>query len=1050
MLGRYFSFFLLSFALLLFTPAHGEMSFSASSSLDSFSYDLDNIHFNLEKLNTRWQLSPFEDKRLHVEQLKAKRLTITIGDDTNKSQGSSLPNRINLPFPIKILQAEIAEVLIITSTERQVLNNVQFNFEGNAKTLNLKLIHASTPWGDTSANVNINTSKPFPLTGAASLKQAGGSTPYDINVLLSGNLETLNFESAGLLILQDGKLSIQQNQDTTNQTIASISTWGTLGLTDDYPVTANTRITELRPENMGDYPAARLNIDLDIQGKLQPTVTASLNFVTRDSQWQNQALTSSGTLQIAGTHIQHLDVQATVGPNHIQANGNIGTPDSHLDWQAEIASLSTFSQNYAGEAQAKGSLEGSFDNLALHINLLVQKLQLPNDLKLDKLEGQATLAAGENGQFEGDFKAQSIQYGQHSPINANLTLHGTRAKHQLSVSASGQDVQFDSQLQGGLSTHNLWQGILQQLSFAGSIPVKLIAPAPLQFNSTSIKLEQADLQLNQGGAYLDLLQIDRNKVSSQGHLTQLSLKNLPRNLLPLPESLEGDATFSGKWNINIDDAINGNLSLWHEAGDFTVNTLHDTAKPLGLTQAKLEVTMTDNQATISTQLDGKNLGKLNATLATTLTKTEAGFALLANSPLNLNGTATLHTLAWLPLFPTLADVAIDGQLAMLIEANGTLGNPNLSGNISGKNLRFTMASEGVTLKNGVFEAEFQQDKLHIKQGSWQGGEGNLHTTGIIALNNGKPYLDLNWTANTFSVLSRTDRFLVLSGSGKTTLANNILSIFGDFTINKGLVELSKEDTPKLDDDVIILGQSAITPEPSLQILLNGLHIDLGKDFTLRGRGLNAELTGALTLTGLTQYHPHTEGTIQVNKGTYLAYGQTLNIERGILNFSGPIDNPGLNIRAMRNSKPVNAGIEISGSAFLPITKLVSDPNVADSEKLSWLVLGHGMDKAGKNDYGMLSLAAGVLLSQGQSVPLQTQLARAAGLDEFSFSGGDAESAALTFGKRLTSQLYLSYEKSISGLLDVARLTFNITPRWSLRAEAGTESAVDVLYTFSFK
>jgi translocation and assembly module TamB len=153
---------------------------------------------------------------------------------------------------------------------------------------------------------------------------------------------------------------------------------------------------------------------------------------------------------------------------------------------------------------------------------------------------------------------------------------------------------------------------------------------------------------------------------------------------------------------------------------------------------------------------------------------------------------------------------------------------------------------------------------------------------------------------------------------------------------------------------------------------------------------------------------------------------------------------------MRNSKPVNAGIEITGSASQPLTKLVSDPEVSESEKLSWLVLGHGMAEAGKNDYGMLSLAAGVLLSQGQSIPLQTQLARAAGLDEFSFSGGDAESAALTFGKRLSSQLYLSYEKSISGLLDVARLTFNMTSRWSLIAEAGSESAVDVLYTFSFK
>ena len=1050
MLGRYFNYFLLSFSLLLFTPAHGEMSFSANASLDSFSYDLDNIHFNLEKLNARWQLSPFEVKKLHVEQLKAKRLTITIGENGHKGQGSSLPNRINLPFPVKILQAEITEVLIITADEQKIFHNVQFNFEGNAKTLNLKLIHANTPWGGTSASININTSKPFPLVGVATLKQTGGNTPYDINVQLSGNLETLNFESAGLLTLQDGKLNIQQKNSTINQPIAHFNSKGTLSLTDDYPLTANTRITELQPEKLGDYPAARLNIDLDIQGKLLPTATATLNFVTRDSQWQNQILTSTGSLQVAGTQIQHLDLQATVGPNHIQASGNIGTPGSHLDWRAEIANLNIFGKHYAGEAHVKGSLEGSFDDLALHFDLLAQKLHLPNDLKIDKLEGKATLAAGENGQFEGNFIAHTIKFGQHAPINTNLTLHGTRANHQLSISASGQDLQFESQLQGGLSANNFWQGVLQQLSLAGSTTVKLTAPTPLQFDSGSIKLAKTEMQLNQGRAYLDLLQIDQNKISSQGHLTQVSLQDLPRDLLSLPESIQGNATFSGKWNINIDNAINGSINLWHESGDFTVNTLHDSAKPLGLKQAKLEVVMTENQATISTQLDGTNLGKVNATMATTLTKTEAGFALLTNSPLSLNGTAKLHTLAWLPLFPTSADVAIDGQLSVLIEANGTLGKPNLSGYISGNNLRFTMASEGVALNEGILEAEFQQDTLHIKQASWQGGEGSLHTNGVVTVVNGKPNINLNWTAKTFTILSRADRLLTLSGLGETTLTDGILSIFGDFTVNKGLVQLPKEDAPALGDDVIILGQSTIYKEPSLQILLNGLHIDLGKDFTLRGRGLDAELAGALTLTGLTQYHPHTEGTIKVKTGTYLAYGQTLSIERGILNFSGPMDNPGLNIRAMRNSKPVNAGIEITGSAFIPVTKLVSDPNVADSEKLSWLVLGHGMENAGKNDYGMLSLAAGVLLSQGQSVPLQTQIARAAGLDEFSFAGGDAESAALTFGKRLTSQLYLSYEKSISGLLDVARLTFNITPRWSLRAEAGTESAVDVLYTFSFK
>jgi translocation and assembly module TamB len=182
----------------------------------------------------------------------------------------------------------------------------------------------------------------------------------------------------------------------------------------------------------------------------------------------------------------------------------------------------------------------------------------------------------------------------------------------------------------------------------------------------------------------------------------------------------------------------------------------------------------------------------------------------------------------------------------------------------------------------------------------------------------------------------------------------------------------------------------------------------------------------------------------------MAYGQVLKIERGQLNFSGPIDNPGLDILALREHATVRAGVEIKGSVLNPAIRLVSIPEVSDSEKLSWLVFGHGMDQVGKDQFAILSLAAGALLSQGQSVPLQTSFARAAGLDSFNIGGSDAENVSFNLGKRLAPNLYLSYEKEVNGLLNVARLTYDITKRWSLRTQAGSESAVDVLYTFSFR
>jgi translocation and assembly module TamB len=1049
MLHSYFRMLLVSFTLLLFTPAQGEMSLSISSSLDTFSYDLDNINLKLEKLSTRWQLSPSGDGKLQVDQLKAKRLTIKIRNNPKSTQ-PPLPNRITLPFPISIQQAEIGEVIFITADEKQTFNNVHFTFEGNAKTLQLKLVHADTPWGNTMASLNVSATKPFSLTGEVSLKKTDSNMPYELKALLSGDLSTLRFESDTWLTQQDGKLSIGLANKIIDQTIAHIVVNGQLRLAKDYPIAINAQINALRPELLGNYPTASLNIDLNLQGKLQPTPTATIVLVMRDSQWQNQPIAASANLQITGTQIEQLDFQAAIATNHIQASGSLGKPDSHLTWQADLADLTAFSQDYTGNVRANGTLDGAFDTLALHLELAAQKLQLPGDLKIETLKGQATLTAGEKGKVEGDFKASAIEYGKNAPANGHATIQGSRIKHQLVVSAQGKDIQFEGVLQGGLSADNIWQGVLQQLEFTGKTPAKLTAPATLHIDSNSVKLEQAVIQLAKGRASVDLLHIDDSKIISRGQLNQLTLEDLPTGLFNLPNTLQGSPVFSGKWDINAAKTLNADFSLWREAGDFTLNTTNGSSTQLGLTKAKIAITVINNHAELSAELAGEKLGYLNANLTTTLTKVEAGFALLASSPLTLNGIAQLNTLTWLPLPTSLIDAELDGQFTLSVSANGTLGKPNLSGNVTGKNLRFSLPSEGVNLSQGNLLAEFQNDQLRIKQASWQGGKGSINTSGALLLEHDKPKIDLDWNADNFTLLSRTDRQLTLSGTGKTTLADGMLTITGKFTVDQGIIELSKEDAPVLGDDVVILGQVASIKAPSLQILLNGLHIDLGQNFTLRGRGLNAELIGALTLTGLTQYHPHTEGSIQVKKGTYMAYGQVLNIERGILNFNGPMDNPGLNIRAMRNSKPINAGVEITGSAFIPVTKLVSDPNVAESEKLSWLVLGHGMDKTGKNDYGMLSLAAGVLLSQGQSVPLQTQLARAAGLDEFSFAGGDAESATLVFGKRLTSQLYLSYEKSVTGLLDVARLTFNITPRWSLRAEAGTDSAVDVLYTFSFK
>jgi len=76
-------------------------------------------------------------------------------------------------------------------------------------------------------------------------------------------------------------------------------------------------------------------------------------------------------------------------------------------------------------------------------------------------------------------------------------------------------------------------------------------------------------------------------------------------------------------------------------------------------------------------------------------------------------------------------------------------------------------------------------------------------------------------------------------------------------------------------------------------------------------------------------------------GTYEAYGRTLALERGALNFQGAVDNPGINVLALRKGLPVEAGVEVLGTVARPKVRLYSSPDVPEGEKLAWLVLGRG-------------------------------------------------------------------------------------------------------------
>src|SRR5574343_273652 len=175
--------------------------------------------------------------------------------------------------------------------------------------------------------------------------------------------------------------------------------------------------------------------------------------------------------------------------------------------------------------------------------------------------------------------------------------------------------------------------------------------------------------------------------------------------------------------------------------------------------------------------------------------------------------------------------------------------------------------------------------------------------------------------------------------------------------------------------------AALRPKLDLDIAT-----DLGANFLFSGAGLSSRLAGEVRITAKGRDLPRASGTIRTRDGRFDAYGQKLAIERGVLSFNGLLDNPALDVRAVRKGLAVEPGVQISGTAQKPVVKLVSDPDLPDTEKLAWLVLGHGPEQRGARDPTPLFSAAAGLLGNDSGNVVQ-QVKKTFGFDELGVRQG---------------------------------------------------------------
>jgi translocation and assembly module TamB len=375
--------------------------------------------------------------------------------------------------------------------------------------------------------------------------------------------------------------------------------------------------------------------------------------------------------------------------------------------------------------------------------------------------------------------------------------------------------------------------------------------------------------------------------------------------------------------------------------------------------------------------------------------------------------------------------------------------------------------DGVELRNGRLRARLDGRRVIIDefqlrgagQAGQQGGGGLLTASGEGALTTEGPRVTLRARLDRLRASMREDRQLTVSGQVAAVLDASGVRVTGQVKVDQGLIVIPEEAAPRLGSDVVVRrpsGTVAAGPAPKVsepapapaRPLTVAVDVDLGTDFRVRGRGIDTRLSGTLAVSAADLANPRLTGTINTAGGEYRAYGQRLNVERGVIRFTGPLDNPALDILAIRPNLTQRVGVQVSGRAQAPFIRLYAEPDLSEAEKLSWLVLGRS-SAAGGAEAALLQQAALALLAARTGGANGPGLASRFGLDELSFRRDGEGGPAVTLGRRFARNFYAAYERSLSGAVGTLFLFYELTQRFTVRAQAGERTAVDIIYTLSY-
>ena len=967
-----------------------------------------------------WPVDITLNSTLNMDPLKGEKVKLKVGGEVRKQ----LEVGVNLSGPVDVslrAQAQLAEA------------GLPFNLEVNSKQLYWPFTGEKQFQADDLKMKLGGKMTDYTLSFRTAVK-GQGVPPADITIDAKGNERQVSLDKLTVAALE-GKTELTALLDWQQ----AISWRGELALrgintakvAPDWP----SKLDGLIKTNGSLYGGTwQMNVpEVKITGNVKQNKVNVEGSVRGNSymQWT-----------IPGLHV-------ALGNNTADVKGELGVKDLNLDANIDAPKLDNMLPGLGGTAKGLVKIRGTVDAPQLLADITARGLRW-QELSIAQVRVDGEVKSTDQIAGNLDVRVERIaQPGMNIGL-VHLAAKGNEKQHALQLQIQGEPVSGQLALSGSFDRkEERWKGALSNTRFQTPVgPWSVNRDIALDYRNLEQKISIGPHCWVNPNAELCVPQtID---AGAAGHaIVNLNRFDLAMLKPFMPEETQASGVFSGNadvtWDTTKEGLPQGKVTLSGRNVKVT-QIVNNAPLPVAFDTLNLNADLHNNRAELGWLIRLTNNGQLDGQVQVTDPQGRR----------NLGGNVNIRNFSLAMINPIFSrGEKAEGKLNANLRLGGNAMSPLLFGQ---------MQLNGIDVDGNFMPFDMQPSQITMNfNGASSTLQGDIRTQqGQISLNGDADWRQIdNWRARIAAKGSRvriTVPPMVRLDVSPDIVFNATPSLFTldgnvDIPWARIVVKEVPESAVGVSSDEVMLN-SDLKPEKtqSASIPINSnLNIHVGNNVRLDAFGLKARLTGDLKVAQDKQ-GLGLNGQINIPEGRFHAYGQDLIVRKGELLFSGPPDQPLLNIEAIRNPEStendVIAGVRVTGSADQPKAEVFSDPAMSQQEALSYLVRGQGLDSGQSDSAAMTSMLIG--MGVAQSGQLVGKIGETFGVSNLALdTQGVGDSSQVVVSGYVLPGLQVKYGVGIFDSLATLTLRYRLMPKLYLEAVSGVDQALDLLYQFEF-